>query len=306
MDLLGTRTAWELLKTLLKSPLQEWKEIDLIRAAGTGKGAASASLAKLAEQHVILKKKVGKATVYALNLKSTSTFFIKTLCDAEKINPLPIQRKAAIFHFKRSVQNSVNLLILFGSTAAGTATAESDIDLLIVSPSAAVVEKNRKETEELFGERLNIHYAQLPDFITKKDMFLQNILLQGIVLHGYDLAKELFSSLQPEQETERLFFFLSRLDAAGRNYQKKDHAAAEEIITKTVEQLTFYLLSVAKISYISKQDAFSAVAYQPQGKSIQKINKAALPEKIRLSKELVIQELQKTIIGREGYASGRN
>ncbi len=306
MDLLGTRTVWGLLKTLLKSPLREWKEIDIIRAAGTGKGSASASLAKLAEQHIVLKTKVGKATVYKLNLKSTSTFFIKTLCDAEKINPLPIQRKAAIFHFKRSVQNSVNLLILFGSTAAGTATAESDIDLLIVSPSAAVVEKNRKETEELFGERLNIHYAQLPDFITKKDMFLQNILLQGIVLHGYDLAKELFSSLQPEQETERLLFFLSRLDAAGRNYQKKDHAAAEEIITKTVEQLTFYLLSVAKISYISKQDAFSAVAYQPQGKSIQKINKAALPEKIRLSKELVIQELQKTIIGREGYASGRN
>ncbi len=311
MKTLGTKTTIKLLKTILGNPLHNFKESELIKKAKTGKGSAGNQIKDLIKENILIRKKIGKTNLLSLNFKNPSTFLFKSLLDQEKISALENNKLATTLLFRNKIKEHTQLLILFGSSITGTATEKSDIDFIIVTNDQNKIQAKRKETEELLGERINLHIYSNENIkkTTKTDKLIQNALLSGIILHGYNLSKELLLLIkEPEKEKEqkinlkRILFFNERVKSAIRNYINKDYKTTKAILKTTLEQIIFYLLSEKKIPYSSKKNANKEVKKLPEGKIIQRINKAQLKRKVNLTEELIQNILRNKILEGEGYA----
>ncbi|MBI2507437.1 nucleotidyltransferase domain-containing protein [Candidatus Woesearchaeota archaeon] len=295
----------KILRALLEAPLHDFKEIELINKAKVGKGSASDSINRLVESNVLKEKRIGKAKIISLNLKSQSLFLLKGLFDAERLSHLEKNKLTSIILFKRLIKRYTEFLLVFGSTVAGTYSKESDIDLLVVTKDLNKVKAERKNVEELFGERFNLHVYTEEEIRKnlKAEGFLRNSLLNGILIYGEDLGMELLSSMGIEEniDIQRLIFLNERVSSARKNYLNQDSKAASEILEKTLEQIIFYLLSRKGISYTTKKDAKKLVKKTAEGRLIERIENASLKDKIHLGSELILNILKEEILKDEGY-----
>lgn len=300
--ILGTKTSIKLLNVLFSEPLHEFKEIELIRKAKTGKGSASNTIEGMVKENILLEKRIGKTKVISLNLKSHYVFLLKSAFDRGKMLYISDAKKAAITLFKDRIGENAQLLAVFGSCITTKATEKSDIDILAVSDNFRKINQERVKIEELFGERFNLHQYTKSEIKGKfdEDKFAQNALLKGIVIYGYDLALELF--IGEKSDLSRLFFLNERIKSALRNYANKDFETAKEIAEKTLEQIIFYLFSEKGIGYASKKDAMESVAKLKEGKIIKKINKSSSKDSIVLIENLLLNMLKNKILIEEGYA----
>lgn len=307
MDSLGTRTAIRLLNVLFSDPLHSFKEIELIKRAKTGKGSASMVVRTLVKEKIVQEKRVGKTRVIMLNLKNPRTFFLKNIFDYEKLKHVPNNKQAAILLLKNEVKDKIDLLLVFGSSVAGTSNKKSDIDIIVVSDTLAIVEE-RKKVEDVFGERFNIHHFTKEEIkkTIKNDLFVQHALLTGILLTGYDLGFELYQSLSGGEKMEklqRLYFFHERMKAALRNYHQEDYKTAKDILEKLWEQIIFYMVSEKEIYYESKKDALQVVLRLPDGKVIHKILKSPLKKRLVMSETFVLNLFKQQMFEEEGYGN---
>lgn len=80
-------------------------------------------------------------------------------------------------------------IILFGSHATGAATAESDVDLLVIAPSDLPrAEREIRLTRKLFGsglpfDLLYLTPAEVEERIRRNGPFIREILDHGTVLY---------------------------------------------------------------------------------------------------------------------------
>jgi predicted nucleotidyltransferase len=295
-----TKTAQKIFQVLIDAPFKEFKEIELINAARTGKGATGKLIDNLIKDNILKARRAGKTKLISLHLTNLAVFSLKNLFALEKLHRLPKPRLAAVLLFNREVQPATSLLILFGSTTTGTATSASDIDLLVVSQHIPKVELARKKVEESLGIRLNLHLYDESEIKNKlkEDSFLQNVLFQGVILSGYNLTLELYRSLEKDElNLARIFYFQERIRAARRNYLQKDHEGTGEIMAQLQEQLIFYLLSHHKIPYESKKDAAEKIKKLPEAKKL--FQKVQLKEKIDILDVFVQNILINQLIGEE-------
>lgn len=304
MVLLNSKTAIKVMGIILENPLQEFKEIELIRKAGTGKGSASELINSLAKEGLLAERRAGKTKLVSLNLVHPQSFLLKNLFDQEKLSKLSRSKLSSIILFRKETEKYTSLLVVFGSCAAGTATEKSDIDLLAVSDCLDEVGKIRKKVEESMGERLNLYFYTKEEILKKikTDRFILNAFLKGVIISGYDLGRELFVNLKREEGLdERLLYFQERIKSALRNYLNKDYNSAKEILDRLLEQVVFYLLAEEGISYTSKKDAYAAaVKNLLEGKFIQKINRVRLEQKISLMEKLILEILEDKLLEGEG------
>src|SRR3989338_11529391 len=148
MQILGTKTGLKILKVVFENPLKEFKEIDLIKEAGTGKGSASDIINKLIKEKILIEKKVGKAKIVSLNMRNHSAFLIKELFDRTKLLVMGKNKLAALMLFSKEIKEFSDLVVVFGSSIAGTSTKESDIDVLIACNNPNKLQESRKKIEE--------------------------------------------------------------------------------------------------------------------------------------------------------------
>lgn len=304
MEYLGKKTALSILKALFDNPLNKFNETELIIKAKSGTGSAHNLIGNMVNENILAEERVGKTKLISLNLRNPSVFLLKSLFDQEKLSCLPAGKLAPILFFKNEAKQNICSLLAFGSTIAGTYTEKSDIDLLVISDKHDEIGAPRKKTEELFGERLNLHIYSKDEINAniEKDNFLQNAFFRGVLVYGFDNAREIFAEITEKKETDKLFFFIERIKAASRNCLNKEYKTAEEIIDQTLEQIIFYLLSEKGISSITRQDAKNSIKKLSEGKTIQKIYNSSLKDKIALTEELVFDILKKRILEAEGYA----
>jgi len=295
---LGNKTAIKLLKELFKEPRHEFKEIELIKKAKTGKGSANTTINKFIEDNVLIEKRIGKTKIIYLNTKNEIVFTLKCLLDKEKISNMDKTKQASLYLFRNLISNNCELMVVFGSTIAGTSTKKSDIDILLVTNNLEETNKKRREVEELFGERFNLHAYKKNEMLDKieRDQFILNSLLNGVLIYGFDFGIRLFANTKNENTLERLFFLNNRLKSALKNYKNNDELAAKDILDKTLEQLIFLLLSEKNISYSSKEDAKKSIENLPEGRIMQKINRVHLKEKIILSEKLILNIIKEEIL----------
>lgn len=298
-------TTHKILEVLLANPLKEYKEIELIQTARSGKGAAAEHIKTLIKEGVLSEKRVGRTKILSLRWGSPTLFFFRNALYLQKLKRLAKPTLAAVLLFKEEVQAVASVVILFGSTAAGTASVESDLDILLVSKQSPVIESARKKTEGLFGQRLNLHLYSEEAFMSQitKDSFLQQALLQGVILSGYDFAIKIFPILAKteKKDRQRLDYFKERISAARRNYQQKDAGAAKEIFNQLQEQLIYYILTIHGIGYESKKNAAIAIQPLPEGKLLKDIRILPFNKKIDKLEALIQEILIRIILEDEGY-----
>ncbi len=300
-------TAYKITTVLRNHPLREFQEIELIHAANTGKGAAAILIHQLVQEGFLQERRVGRAKMVSWNLSNPQTIVLQNILDQEKIRLLSPSQLAAALLFKRAAGSAIVLMVIFGSTTAGTAAPHSDIDLLLVSDRLPALEKARKKAEEYLGERLNLHIYSEKEINekVKTDSFIQNALLQGVILRGSDLLQEIYVQLKAKNVElfTRLDYFKERIMAARRNYNHKDAESAQEIINRVQEQLIFYILTVKGISYKSKKDAWETIKKIPEGRVFISITRSPLKEKIDKLEVIFREILIKMIMEEEGYGS---
>ncbi len=297
------KTTYRLLDVLINNPLIKFKESELIKKAKTGKGSANVIINELVKGHIINEERIGKAKLISLNIHYKITFLLKNIFDQEKLSQINPRVRAAVFLLKQRIQHNNDLIVLFGSQVAGTATEKSDIDLLVVGDDLSYIHQERTKIEELFSIKFNLHEYDLKEIENnlKTDFFIQRALFSGIAIHGFDTLHNLFLEYQKSSDFERILFFIERINAARRNYLQKDEETSKEIIKIIFQQMTYFVLSEKNINYISKKDALQMIKKTSEGKKLEQIKKLPHHKIIEELEDFNLKLLTQKILLREGY-----
>jgi predicted nucleotidyltransferase len=135
----------------------------ITREVGAGQGAVQRELQRLADAGILLREARGRETYYRAN--RTCPIFAELHGLALKTVGLADVLRAALLPF----QDHVRLALVYGSQAAGTATAGSDVDLLIVgSPDEVALHTAIAQTEARLGRSVNYTLLSAQEFATRR------------------------------------------------------------------------------------------------------------------------------------------
>ncbi len=147
---------------------------------------------KLCDEDVITKIRAGKAYLCSLNLNNEKTLVLIQLNEIKKREELYADKalKLILDDFVNSME-SLNkrrmAIVLFGSYAKGTATKESDIDILLIGKNVPGVEKITKEIYAKYGKEISPIIMTGGDFKKQKDeAIIIEIIKNHSVLYGVD------------------------------------------------------------------------------------------------------------------------
>jgi len=187
---LGQASKVKILRFLIKTQAQ-LNGREIAKNIGLSHVKVHAALKDLARQGLINIRSVGKSLIYWLNEEH---FLVKEIL-------MPIFEKEAkiLSYIVKTILNESNKpwplsIILFGSFSKGEASADSDIDLVIIYPDnksksliAKDLAKAEKKVTSLFGNRLACIPLKIREFqkkVKKNDRFIKEVLKTGRVIYG--------------------------------------------------------------------------------------------------------------------------
>lgn len=126
-DALFTTTQQRVLGLLYGQPKRSFFANELIGLTGSGSGAVQRELARLVDSGLVTSRSIGRQRHYQANAEAPiyyelQSIIVKTVGLAEPL-------RAALI----PLCHRITLALVYGSIAKGTATAASDIDLLVVA-----------------------------------------------------------------------------------------------------------------------------------------------------------------------------
>jgi len=126
----------KVLSLLVKFSDQEFYEREVARRLGVSSGSANRALNELFSSGVVTRRREGKMYFYSIDSSNAAITEFKKIINLMLIEPLVEELK-----------NVSNRIVLYGSSAQGTDTSESDVDLFVVSDN----KKRVLETISSFG-----------------------------------------------------------------------------------------------------------------------------------------------------------
>lgn len=150
-DALFTRTQQRVLRVLFGQPERSFYATELIRAAGTGSGAAQRELARLEASGLVITSRIGHQKHYQAN--AASPLFAELRSIVLKTVGLAEPLRAAL----KPVASSVRAAFVYGSVAKAADRANSDIDLMVVSDSLTYADIFRvlERVARMLGRNIN-------------------------------------------------------------------------------------------------------------------------------------------------------
>ena len=147
----------------------------------------------LSKEQVLIMEKAGKAYLCSLNLTHEKTKALLQLSELEKTSEFYNRKKDLKLILDDFVKIKPSSIILFGSYAKGTATKESDIDLLILTTAKKGVDKITREIYAKYGKEINA-IVMTPDQFKKQksSSLIQEIIKDHYVLFGVESFIEAF------------------------------------------------------------------------------------------------------------------
>ncbi|MFH1072063.1 MAG: nucleotidyltransferase domain-containing protein [Nanoarchaeota archaeon] len=157
------------------------------------------TVSRLTKDEVITKARAGKAYLCSLNLDNEKTLTLIQLSELEKKSELYTKNKELkliLEDFIQSVKTNLNTLsvVLFGSYSKGTATKESDIDIMLIGKNNMSTEKIAKEIYAKYGKELNPIIMTPGDFKKQKDKtIIKEVISNHHILYGVeDFVRQVF------------------------------------------------------------------------------------------------------------------
>lgn len=174
------------LKTVLREPNKKFSVRGLAAEAGLSASAAKACLDYMRAAGVVSLEKIGRTFQIKADLSSALARQWKILFSLEEIERVGLVKKVS-----ESV-SGVSSVLLYGSAAAGTNDAASDVDLLVVANSK---KKGKKEGKKVFlagveaelGREVNL-LVKTPfewrETAKRNKVFYESVILDSTVLYG--------------------------------------------------------------------------------------------------------------------------
>ena len=172
---------WKILKLFYENPGTSIHLREIARRTKLNENSVSRFLNVLDKEQLITSAFEGN--LRKLSLKTSKIPLIFPIFDREKYEKLPTIRRNAMHHFFEKLPKKPIMIVLLGSTAKGTYTAHSDIDLLLITNSKIRTENARDYAESQTGIRISDLQICLDDFKNelklKKDAVIQSAIKTG-------------------------------------------------------------------------------------------------------------------------------
>ncbi len=183
-DALFPATRQKVLGLFFGQPWRDFSVSELIAEAGAGSGGVQRELKRLISSGLVLAESIGRQRRYRANPASP---VYAELCSIVRktIGPAD-QLRAAL----EPLADQLEVALMFGSVAKGTDTAQSDIDVLLVSNSLTleVVFEALEEAEAALGRPIQPTLYTSEEFQRRRDSqspFVRNVLAgEHVVLWG--------------------------------------------------------------------------------------------------------------------------
>ncbi|MEM0492533.1 MAG: nucleotidyltransferase domain-containing protein [Candidatus Thermoplasmatota archaeon] len=150
---------------------------ELYRKTGVSKPTILKILRNLQEKKMLKQKNEANAKIYVIDLKNPITQKVFGFFDLEKLEKLNGRRKRALNIFLESLSMKPYFLLLFGSTAKGSYTAKSDIDVLVVYQS--ITKKIKDDIEQARLKAESVAGLQFQVFLLSQEDFIANLKSAG-------------------------------------------------------------------------------------------------------------------------------
>lgn len=147
---------------------------------------------KMVKDNVIIKNRVGKSYLCSLNIENEKTLALIQLSEIEKKNEfynINKELKLILEDFIKSTESKIDIIsiILFGSYVKGTATKESDIDILLISKEKTGIDKIVREIYAKYGKEINAIIMTPDDFKKQKDKtVIREIINDHYIMYGVE------------------------------------------------------------------------------------------------------------------------
>ncbi|MBO4513372.1 MAG: nucleotidyltransferase domain-containing protein [Victivallales bacterium] len=170
-ELLGSQCRAEILKHLFTKECKSIHLRELARLSSLSAPVLQRELRQLALLDLIIAQRDGNRVNYSANTKNP---LFSLLCE------LVLKTEGAVGILKESFSDSsAEIIFIFGSTANGTARADSDIDLFVIGDCGLRdVAKRTHTAAEKTGKEINPYVITRIDFqnrMKKHDHFLNEI-----------------------------------------------------------------------------------------------------------------------------------
>jgi len=181
--------AWRILRLFYNEKNARIHLRDIARKAGLNENSASRFLGQMEKGGILASEKDGNLKKYSLK-KSDNVFVLLSVLDVERLSKLPSIRRNAISYFLNALSEQPLFVLLFGSTAKGIYTKDSDIDLLLVINRRIKTEEAEKQAEAQTAIRISPIQITYKDFLKELKM-KQDHVIQSALNTGYPLTNHI-------------------------------------------------------------------------------------------------------------------
>ncbi|MCD6092545.1 MAG: nucleotidyltransferase domain-containing protein [Candidatus Aenigmarchaeota archaeon] len=186
-NIIGSTSKVKILRLFFEYPNRTFSTREILSNAKIGIGYGLKCLNLLSKNEIIKTKRIGKQKCYFLNKESKAFFVLEKLFEQERrsIPRVSYLHRAILAEIIEKLDKET--VILFGSVAAGTATQDSDIDLLIISEREKDVRKIIKSVEEkneVAIQPIILSNLKLMEMIRRKARIIKNISKEKLLLIG--------------------------------------------------------------------------------------------------------------------------
>ncbi len=180
-DALFTSTQQKVLAILFGQPDRSFFATELISLAGAGSGAVQRELTRLSAGGLLTVRKIGNQKHFQANRESP--IFSEVQHIVSKTFGLVTPLKEAL----QAIKDVISLAVIFGSVAGKTDTAQSDIDLMVISDKLTLEDlfKALEPAEQHFRRQINPILLTIDEFDRRKkmkDSFVSRVLKGEIIV----------------------------------------------------------------------------------------------------------------------------
>lgn len=170
---LFSKTSTKILMFLSRHPYAEFYEREISRKAGVSAGAANQTLRLFWRSGIVQREKRGRMYFCKLNIESPLVRQFKVLFNIIELSGLIDE-----------IRGLSKKVVLFGSAAEGRDTAESDIDLLILTDEKERVRKKLTKIEKTLDRKISSIIANYNELLKlkKENKALTKNIDKGIIL----------------------------------------------------------------------------------------------------------------------------
>jgi predicted nucleotidyltransferase len=186
-NILGSLTKIRILRLFFEYPNRSFTTDEILTNSYVGRGYGGKCIRQFVDSDLLRMNKVGKEKRYSLNKENKFYDILSDFFRTErtKYPTFSYLHRNLIGDMTQTLDKET--IIVFGSVAAGTATPESDLDVLIVTDRTEYVKKHIKRLEGKYGidiQSIMLNLEKLKTLIRDKSQLIRNMAKEKVFISG--------------------------------------------------------------------------------------------------------------------------